>query len=297
MKFTPPPRKEAIDLLESYMKNPGRFSVLVLGAAGTGKATWIRNISESVFQTSDPVHDVHIEVARPETSYWEEQFARASEKGVLLIRDVDRAADHQYILMQGLSTRNGLFGFSNKEFSFVPVFTTTVKIDRIKEDSHRLDPKFFDRISQLVIEFPSLRETRASVHKDFQDTWSIMKFPKKTNPKGMLDEWLTENAHKLYGNFRDLDKLAILWQQYSLIHTNPEKVKQEVIAQFEKFNSYPPEQPTFRNSIQFDPDKKYDQLLKDFRRLVKSWALEECQNDRFAASKMLNISHRTMERW
>jgi predicted AAA+ superfamily ATPase len=40
-------RKTPIEDLIGYLHNPGRFSVLVLGARGTGKTHWLNEISKA----------------------------------------------------------------------------------------------------------------------------------------------------------------------------------------------------------------------------------------------------------
>jgi hypothetical protein len=54
----------------------------------------------------------------------------------------------------------------------------------------------FDRISQLVVYFPSFTEKNGSIWNDFQSTWTKMHFPESEMPDNNFKTWLQKRSQK-----------------------------------------------------------------------------------------------------
>jgi len=91
------------------------------------------------------------------------------------------------------------------------IFATNISIQELRK---KLLPDFYDRIVQLVIEIPSLRDSKKDLGKLFKDVWGEknMQFPNYPNDKELI-KWI--KTLELKGNFRDLQRIAILYKTYN----------------------------------------------------------------------------------
>lgn len=287
-KFQPKKRLEKIRLLESYLLNPGRFSILVLGNRGTGKKVWIRQKHKSNFYT------INSALTKPSEQFWEEKFKQA-DQGILIIEDVELLTkETQEVLFDGLATTDGNFGYASKIYEVRIVFTSSKGVSVLRETEKYLSHKFFDRIAQLVVRFPNFNECANKIENDFKNTWK--KFEFTTAFPDELIPWLNENAHTLHGNFRDLDKLCIIWNNYQLMGLSEEKILKKVKEDFDGFNKFPEMREESFFEINFSTETSYHDMLDNFRRQVKIWAKKEFPSLR-KAGEALGVSHRTIERW
>jgi hypothetical protein len=84
----------------------------------------------------------------------------------------------------------------------------------------------WDRISQLVVEFPSFQGEGSSILNDFKNTWEKMAFHKLEKFKQLsgypsliqLEVFLKNRNAEFVGGFRDLDKIACLYFNYRIFH-------------------------------------------------------------------------------
>jgi len=169
----------------------------------------------------------------------------------------------------------------NKEIkvSTTLIFASNVKI---KELHKRLLPDFYDRITQLVIELPPLRQTPEDIFFEFKKTWVQMKFEQfypfntviSVNKK--LSDWLKELP--LYGNYRDLQKIAIYYKSFLDFD---EKIKELLKVndaftftkkEFEKYISY---SKVEEDKNKFFSDKKTVKEMEDcFKAKLAIWAIK-----------------------
>jgi len=283
----PGKRKKQINMLKSYLKNPGRFSILVLGDRGTGKTFWVNHIGKEVIS-------FHASTAKSCKEFWEKQFELSHQK-ILLIEDIEQLNQlSQEVLFEGLSTQNGSFGYQDKNYEVTIVFTSSKKVSILRDSEKYLTNKFFDRIAQLVVEFPNFEQCGNSIIKDFKAIWGKFKFT--TKYPNSIEPWLKNNAHNLHGNFRDLDKLCIVWNNYQLSDIDEDKILPIVKYDFQKFYRFPETKDENVYELVFSKEETYQDMLENFRREVKAWAKEEFPSLR-AAAEVLKISHRTIERW
>lgn len=297
----PVQRRTAINKLKGYLMNPGRFSILVLGLRGTGKTHWIKEICEN-YKNEDCLSGLvivncpNIEVG--DLKFWDSKFKEAHKK-VLLIEDVDQLSKlEQEILFSGLSTGLGAkYGFDSKTFEFRIVFTSTKDIDTLRINEEILSHKFFDRISQLVVKFPSFADCNREIWNDFKATWEKMHFQIKNKlPGNELKEWLAVNGHKFHGQLRDLDKIAINWHNYRLIGENENAILPKVTQDFEDYLHYPEHNSELPSAFYIQSDLNYEGNLRNFKRQFKEWVKNK-HGSLKKGEEHVGVSHRTMERW
>lgn len=104
-------------------------------------------------------------------------------------------------------------------------------------------------------------------------------FPKLPQD-GNFQQWLKETCSLFSGNFRDLDKIAILWLQYRIIECGDSKQKfksdvearifSKVRADFENFNHFPTEKTDTSNLFEFVKGKTWDKIERDFQSAFKN---------------------------
>ena len=292
-------RREAVELLLAYLQNPGRFSILILGNAGVGKSHWVREIQKAI-QGQTPcakgVVEVSLRAAEPTRVYWQNILEEAHGK-ILLLKELECIKPHENLLYEALSTSDGKYGFEAKETETRVVFTSRYAVSALRHTEDLIAHRLFDRISQLVVRFPSFEEASRGIWEDFKTTWSKMNFQQNQELPGQaLQKWLESGSHKLHGNFRDLDKIAILWHQFRLMKKDEKDILAEMLKQFEGYSSFPEQHTDVSDAFCFEQGKTKKQIEDEFRAAFKRWAITTYGSLRKAA-KPLDMSHRTMEKW
>ena len=105
-----------------------------------------------------------------------------------------------------------LGGMEEEETKFIAVFASNLPLDELK---NALLPDFYDRIAQLIIELPPLRHTPEDREKDWETVWQQLKFDTlgfSVPREKELINWIKEQM--LYGNYRDLQKIAIYYKSF-----------------------------------------------------------------------------------
>lgn len=294
LDIQPEKRKLIILKLKFFMSNPGCFPILLLGERGTGKSFWIKNL----ISKNQPIVFLNAFLSEETEVFWTNQYKKANN-GFLIINEVERLSPKsQELLFQSMITENGKYGFSEKTYNIRLIFTSVFDISSLNKTEEYLSHKFFDRISQLVVKFLSFKEYSINIENDFIETWKKFKFAKKhTIPKGSIIKWLKENAdRKLFGNFRDLDKLCINWHNYRLMDYKDEEIFKLIIDDFLQYFKYPEHKTELHNEFIFSKEYKHDDIMKLFKQKYKIWAKREFGTLK-EAGDFLGISHRTMERW
>ena len=296
LNIQPDKRKQIILKLKSFMSNPGYFPILLLGDRGTGKSFWIKNL----IKKNQPIVFLNAFLSEETEVFWTNQYKKANN-GFLIINEIERLSPkNQELLFQSMITENGKYGFSEKTYNVRLIFTSVFDISSLNKTEEYLSHKFFDRISQLVVKFQSFKEYSINIENDFIETWKKFNFAtKKTIPKGSIINWLKENAdRKLFGNFRDLDKLCINWHTYRLINSDysDENIFKLIIDDFLQYLKYPEHKTDMHNEFNFSKEYKHDDIMKSFKHKYKIWAKREFGTLK-KAGEYLGISHRTMERW
>jgi len=295
-------REIEVNKLRAFLDNPGYFPVLIIGDNGTGKEYTLKKTlgkkTVSVFQP--------FEIGNSES-----EMSHIFDNDIILLKNVEELTPiQQDILWKALSTTDGQIGFkSNRGFKRI-IFTTTFDISTLR-DNKQFQSRLWDRISQLVISLPSFKDL-SNVLTDFKAVWEKMKFESlnKYPGNGDLSCWLKDKCGTFAGNFRDLDKIAILWHQYRIIEypvisekkgfTPDSKVEAKIFTKvrddFEKFCHFPTQKTDITNIYEFEKGKTWDQIEREFRSKFKHWAKKEYHTIKDATEK-LNMPLRKMDKW
>lgn len=279
--------------LEAFFKNPGRFAVLVLGERGIGKSRTINEVGKQVhgeaptYFNSATVEGDSLALSAlfghekgAYTGAYERKsglFHDANRTGMLFFDEVHNLNRRvQEKLMSALQTvehkgepgwyRFRRLGSDKEEYArFQPVFASNKRILELEE---LLLPDFFDRINQLSLSLPSLREQRADVLEVFTCVWRHMRFSKSIPEDPEFTAWL--NSLPLHGNYRDLEKIAILVHQAMLNgDKDPGLYARSRFEQFDRRNiaSSAPGVFNFRRGV------KLTALEYEYREALYKWAL------------------------
>ncbi|MEA3452435.1 MAG: sigma 54-interacting transcriptional regulator [Bacteroidota bacterium] len=170
-----------------------------------------------------------------------------------------------------------------RKITTILIFASNQSVTKLHK---KLLPDFYDRITQLVIELPPLRDTIEDIPDAFENVWAQMKFdqfyPFRLTVKNdnKLLVWLKKLP--LSGNYRDLQKIAIYYKTFLDFNDKIKSlIKQRTPfeftkSEFEKYISYNPEL-----------DDKYDLFSKKmtvkemesrFKKRLAEWAIDKFSN-------------------
>lgn len=291
-------RMEAFQKLKVFLKNPGRFCLIVLGSRGSGKHYAIECAFEQIL--SDNSKELCLEDLQfietndiPNEDKEMHKFLRKYANKTIVIEDVEDLSDEQEkLLFKALSTTDGMFGIAEKKFKIRIVFTSSKDSDSLREDGKYLTGLFWDRISQLLVEFPSYKQESENIIKDFHSTWEKMKFEKIEEYKSLsglpknasLEKFLEDSAEKFDGGFRDLDKLACMYFNYRIYHYGEKKkideniekkvvesVKSDFFSKSQMQGSSGNDESVFQIRAGFT----MDDLIGQFKIQVRKWGKKE----------------------
>jgi len=318
------------DLVEKKMQVflDSGFSTLLIGERGTGKSTIVENlvgeknlipVNCATF-TNDNIADSelfgHVKGAFTDAKEDKDGLIKKAENKVLFFDEIHHLSEIiQTKLMRALSTKPGgilhIRKFGGEKEDLVKgvklIFATNRSIKKLRK---RLLLDFYDRIVQHVIKISSIREDdRPEARKEYwESTWNHLfggikeesKRPKipdeKTDKKFM--NWL-QNL-QLYGNRRDLEKIAMYYNAYSQF--DEETKKHEISAfeytkrEFETYGSPPPKQPEDEIDTKLNTKKNADELLKDFKFELQERAIKQ-YGSRKEAAKKLCVEEKTLNNW
>ncbi|MBK9301374.1 MAG: ATP-binding protein [Bacteroidetes bacterium] len=290
-------RREAINKLEYFIKNPGYFSILLLGDNGTGKSFIINQVLSKIGQ-KDLKHFYPFEIGENEIEI-EEIF----KSEFIIIKNVEEISEEQQdILFKALSTNDGKIGLGDNREKKRIIFTSSIDVSELRENRKHLKDRFWDRISQLVIKTPSFKEFSSEIKADFKSVWEKMQF--NEFPKLPVDvefeKWLQEHCQTFSGNFRDLDKIAILWHQYRIIEYKDAAQKYKVDTEtrifrkvredFEKLNHFPTQKSDGTNTFEFVMGNTWEKIERDFQSTFKAWAKKNYKTINNATKELKNAT-------
>lgn len=296
-------RDEVQKKLDLILKNPGFFSILILGDSGTGKSFLINScLSDDEKKKAGFYYPFEI----GETI---EDISKIFEKEFIIIKNIEELTiNQQNILFKALSTSNGEIGLKeNVGFKRI-IFTSCYDVIQLRENREHLTDRFWDRISQLVIKVPSFKDYSVEIRNDFKSVWEKMDFKEfpKLPDDGEFSVWLTDNCRTFSRNFRDLDSIAILWHQYRIIEygNSLQKFKSEIEARifrkvredFEDFTHFPTQKTDTSNIFEFEKGKTWEQIERNFHSKFKNWAKNEYDTIK-NATEQLNMPLRKMDKW
>ncbi len=295
----------------AYYQSMG-FPILILGERGTGKSRLpgknviIENCAS--FEDSNMAESAlfgHVKGAFTGAVDKKGLFERANNQ-ILFLDEIH----HLSITVQA-KLNVALQPNKDKKFSFRPLGSEKDKESKfllicasnldISELRQKLLPDFYDRISHLIIEIPPLRETRDDIEKDWEQVWKEQ-FPTESS---MLDEnlkaWLKNQP--LYGNYRDLQKIAVLIQSYNKFS---KALKDELGSRLNfvksEFKKYHGDIPTSKQTWPFSREQSANQMIQQCKKEYIVW-LEKTFGSLMEGLKYLNetlkdkITYRTLHNW
>ena len=262
--------------------------ILLLGERGTGKSTYVREVIAPLHKDL-PYKELacgtfNEELLRGELfGYSKGAFTGAIEdkdgilaefeKGGLLfldeIQDLSKPLQRQ--LIQVLQT--GVYyplGSNIPKIAKFRLITASNKSFQELNETY-LDLDFIDRIARFIVEIPPLRKSKEDLSRFWVEAWKSV----NNSDDGLnvirttrLDNFLAEDS--LYGNFRDLQRLAALVGAFYLSHKNQKTAIKEAISEFKKWSSM--QQPVQPNDTLFVKDKDYNHIVAHFNKELVIWA-------------------------
>ena len=320
-------KSKSRELVNRKMKafiNSG-FSILLLGERGIGKSQIAdesveKHKKENFKQANCASFDEDNKAEAELFGYAKGAFTGAnSDKkglleeangGVLFLDEIHHLSKMvQAKLMKALQTdkENRMsirrLGSTNEiKISCRLIFATNRTITELKED---LLPDFYDRIVQHVINIPALRETEEDRIDDWIRIWNNLKF--KGNPPIPSDNNLINWLKKLplYGNYRDLQKIAMYYNAFQSFDEETKKMLDETTAfeyaknEFEKYHSPVDE---LNKSKYFDENLTTKDMIANFKFELRNWMLDQFNGSRKEAILHFQnlgdtITEKTLDNW
>jgi DNA-binding NtrC family response regulator len=302
--------------MKHYIKSG--FAILLLGERGIGKTRLAEKISENTNivsincasftnnQIAESILFGHKKGAFTDAKEDRIGAFEEAKSGILFLDEIHHLDKLiQTKLMKALQTnRKNQFTImpvggnekDKKKLMLTIILASNVSISKLRE---KLLPDFYDRVTQLVIELPPLRDSKDDLPKEFENIWEQLNFDKNIYNEHIkkdkkLVKWIKELD--LYGNYRDLQKIAI----YYKTHLDFDKEIIDLIQykkpfeftknEFEKYISTSEENPT---EVNFPKDKKAEEIIDKYRSQLARWAIQKYHGAPNAAAHFKELGGNT----
>ncbi len=276
--------------------NDRLFPILIIGERGTGKSQLIKglgnitrvNNAEELKQQlleNKPFVSIHIDLIEYVT--FEEQK---------LIYQYITKKDNEFLMY--LQTPEG------EDIKCPQLYFTSQKsVMELYRDPSNYKP-FIDTISMQLVVLPPLRELN---HIELLECWRNVNSNLKLQDREYLKTLENLNTvvasylkdvEKLqfFGNFRDLEKLAIMIWRFA--KENQHQVKEtdihKIIGELKK--NIESDLQNYNNHSFFKPNVTAEDIIKDFRKSLIEWA-EKTYPHRSVLIEKLGISEKTYYNW
>lgn len=304
-KTQSPSRNLVNKKMETFLKSG--FAILLVGERGIGKSQIASRAKERLEKMNKPISGKIVEancasfaddtMAEAELfGYKKGAFTGANadkvgliqeaENGILFLDEVHHLSKAvQAKLMKALQTDENnnlhirLLG-SNKEQKIPNVRLIFATNKSVEELRNILLPDFYDRIVQHVIHIPPLRETIEDRLTDWENVWKALKF--EGNPSCPKEEkllrWLKNLP--LYGNYRDLQKIAMYYNAFNQFDDETKKMLKEKTAfeyaknEFEKYH-LPIATPTEKEKYNFNLTQTTKEMIANYQYELQDWAVKK----------------------
>lgn len=320
-KDTNSEKRKVANLKMKYFIKAG-FSILILGERGTGKsrlAKEYKDIKQNFVNVNCASFDDDSKAEIELFGYAKGAFRGANDakdglfhkanNGVLFLDEIHQLSKRvQEKLMKALQTDEYNFfqirkvGSSKEDrIKCTVIFATNKSINELR--GNLLDEAFFDRIAQNVVDLPSLKETPEDRKQDWKRVWESMKFEEDIPLEKDFIDWLSKL--ELAGNFRDLQKIAIYFNNYINFDINlksllrKDNIQNEldyVIREFERLQSKKVE------LTYFSKEKSTKEMEAEFKKDLAIWANKEFGSMQKAADYFQEefdetLTSRTLYKW
>jgi transcriptional regulator with AAA-type ATPase domain len=154
------------------------------------------------------------------------------------------------------------------------IFATNKSVPELRNE---LLPDFYDRIVQHVVNIPPLRDTVEDRITDWENIWKGLKFIGEAPKELELEKWIKKLP--LYGNFRDLQKIAMYYNAFTQFDDATKKMLNEANAfqyaknEFEKYHSPVVQLETER--FNFNLEQTTKQMIADYWFELQNWAVSK----------------------
>ncbi|WP_066631084.1 sigma 54-interacting transcriptional regulator [Labilibacter marinus] len=278
--------------MESYL-NSG-FTILLLGERGVGKTRLAENkegkeiipfncASFTNNQIAESILFGHKKGAFTDAKDDHIGALKQAENNILFLDEIHHLDKlTQAKLMRALQTdeynQYKITPLGGKEETIKELTIILASNNSIKELKQKLLPDFYDRITQLVIELPPLRNAKEDIPAEFEKIWTQMKFQEQfpfdkyiSKDKNFLN-WI--RSQELYGNYRDLQKIAIYYKSFLSFNKELKNLLSERNAfdfarkEFERYSWN-------NNDTQdeFSKSKTAEEMIDDFKSRLAEWAI------------------------
>lgn len=180
------------------------------------------------------------------------------------------------------------------------IFATNKSIPELRND---LLPDFYDRIVQHVVNIPPLRETIEDRLTDWKNIWKGLKFKDEAPKESGLVKWLKHLP--LYGNYRDLQKIAMYYNAFKQFDAETIKMLNETSAfqyaknEFEKYHS--PVVQLGKEKFNFNIEQTTKEMIADYLFELQDWAVSKFEGRKPAIeyfnSKGDTVTVKTFNDW
>jgi transcriptional regulator with AAA-type ATPase domain len=320
---TKSPSRELVNKkMETFLKSG--FSILLIGERGIGKSK-IASEAKRSFDHKNPFVEANCASFDEDSKAEAELFgfekgaftgANATKKGlleeadggVLFLDEIHHLSKLvQAKLMKALQTdRNNKMSIrrmgSNKEIKVECrlIFATNKSVYELRNE---LLPDFYDRIVQHVVNIPPIRDTVEDRLTDWENVWKGLKFKGEAPKELDLIKWLKKLP--LYGNYRDLQKIAMYYNAFNQFDEATRKMLNETSAfqyaknEFEKYHS--PVVQLGKEKFNFNIEQTTKQMIADYLFELQDWAVSKFEGRKPAIehfnSKGDTVTEKTFNDW
>jgi transcriptional regulator with PAS, ATPase and Fis domain len=310
-------KRELVNLKMATFLKTG-FSILLIGERGIGKTQIARETSKNNdrFVTANCASFADDTMAESELFGYEKGSFTGAQKegksglfadangGILFLDEIHNLSKSvQAKLMTAIQTdrENNMHirkfgGTKTTPIKCRLIFATNRPVNILREC---LLPDFYDRIAQHIIEIPPLRETVNDREEDWKNIWKQLKFRDAPEPpqEQELIDWLKKEP--LYGNFRDLQKIAMYYNAFTQFDDDTKSmIAEKTPFQYAKneFAKYHSQIPTSKG-VEFEiiPEKSADEMIADFQYQLQEWATKKWS--RKEAAEKLKVTEKTLNNW
>lgn len=315
-------QQEAFYWLQEYKDYGDQFTILLLGDRGIGKTRVVEKVfNDQIISINCAQFKSNPDLARSELfGHKKGSFTgatndkkgafKSADNNVLFLDEVhhlDKAT--QAMLLTALQTdKNGFFTFTPlgadkpNKVKFQLIVASNAKPEKLNE---LILPDLLDRISQRIIQFESLL-TGESIVKHFNSVWEEMKFTRvpyhplsknmdKKFTKPEFHDWLVNKTHSFEGNYRDLERIAILCADYQRSCHNTKLITSQLsmVEYIEKKLNWniPPtrKEITIEHFLDEHNHISLEEIVNEFKAKIVRSAEMLC-GDQKSAAKMLGIT-------
>jgi transcriptional regulator with AAA-type ATPase domain len=326
---TKSPSRELVNKkMETFLKSG--FSILLIGERGIGKSQIAGQTKERLKSSGYIIQGEiieancasfaneyiaeselfgHIKGAFTDAKADKKGLIESAENGILFLDEIHHLTEGiQAKLMKALQTdelnrltiRRVGDSKERKVKNVRLIFATNKSVTELRNE---LLPDFYDRIVQHVVNIPPIRETVEDRLTDWENVWKGLKF-KGDAPKELeLVKWLKQLP--LYGNYRDLQKIAIYYNAFNQFDESTKRMLNETNAfqyaknEFEKYHS--PVVQLEKEKFNFNTSQTTKQMIADYLFELQDWAVNKFKERKKAIEHFKSlgdtVTDKTFNNW